>query len=135
MQYVGIQTQQSRNNLRSAFLLFLFPCLVAALLYLSCYLLVLFGYGKSMEIEIMPMVNHFFLSSLPYTMGIVIIWFLIAYWANTSIINSATGSKPLDRIENKRVYNLFFMFLNKASSDVCRICASIILCTTEISGC
>ena len=52
------------------------------------------------------MVNHFFLSSLPYTMGIVIIWFLIAYWANTSIINSATGSKPLDRIENKRVYNL-----------------------------
>ena len=106
MQYVGIQTQQSRNNLRSAFLLFLFPCLVAALLYLSCYLLVLLGYGKSMEIEIMPMVNHFFLSSLPYTMGIVIIWFLIAYWANTSIINSATGSKPLDRIENKRVYNL-----------------------------
>ena len=106
MQYVGIQTQQSRNNLRSAFLLFLFPCLVAALLYLSCYLLVLFGYGKIMEIEIMPMVNHFFLSSLPYTMGIVIIWFLIAYWANTSIINSATGSKPLDRIENKRVYNL-----------------------------
>ena len=106
MQYIGIQTQQSRNNLRSAFLLFLFPCLVAALLYLSCYLLVLFGYGKSMEIEIMPMVNHFFLSSLPYTMGIVIIWFLIAYWANTSIINSATGSKPLDRIENKRVYNL-----------------------------
>ena len=106
MQYVGIQTQQSRNNLRSAFLLFLFPCLVAALLYLSCYLLVLFGYGKSMEIEIMPMVNHFFLSSLPYTMGIVIIWFLIAYWANTSIINSATGSKPLDRQKNKRVYNL-----------------------------
>mgnify|MGYP000329200316 CR=1 FL=1 len=52
MQYIGIQTQQSRNNLRSAFLLFLFPCLVAALLYLSCYLLVLFGYGKSMEIEI-----------------------------------------------------------------------------------
>ena len=52
------------------------------------------------------MVNHFFFSSLPYTMGIVLIWFLIAYWANTSIINSATGSKPLNRQENKRVYNL-----------------------------
>ena len=39
-------------------------------------------------------------------MGVVVIWFLIAYWANTSIINSATGSKPLDRRENKRVYNL-----------------------------
>ena len=54
----------------------------------------------------MPMVNHFFLSSLPYTLGVVVIWFLIAYWANTSIINSATCSKPLDRKENKRVYNL-----------------------------
>jgi Zn-dependent protease with chaperone function len=79
---------------------------VTALLYLSCYLLVLFGYGKSMEVEMMPMVNHFFLSSLPYTLGVVAIWFLIAYWANTRIINSATGSKPLDRKENKRVYNL-----------------------------
>lgn len=106
MQYVGIQTQQSRNNIRSAFLLILFPCLVTALLYLSCYLLILFGYGKSMEVEMMPMVNHFFLSSLPYTLGVVAIWFLIAYWTNTRIINSATGSKPLDRKENKRVYNL-----------------------------
>ncbi|WP_390597760.1 M48 family metallopeptidase [Bacteroides sp. f07] len=106
MQYVGIQTQQSRNNLRSVFLLLLFPCLVTALLYLSCYLLILFGYGKSMEVEMMPMVNHFFLSSLPYTLGVVAIWFLIAYWANTKIINSATGSKPLERKENKRVYNL-----------------------------
>lgn len=106
MQYVGIQTQQNRNNIRSAFLLILFPCLVTALLYLSCYLLILFGYGKSMEVEMMPMVNHFFLSSLPYTLGVVAIWFLIAYWANTRIINSATGSKPLDRKENKRVYNL-----------------------------
>ena len=106
MQYIGIQTQQSRNNLRSVFLLLLFPCLVTALLYLSCYLLILFGYGKSMEVEMMPMVNHFFLSSLPYTLGVVAIWFLIAYWANTKIINSATGSKPLDRKENKRVYNL-----------------------------
>ena len=106
MQYVGIQTQQSRNNLHSAFLLFLFPCLVAALLYLACYLLILWGYRKDMEVEMIPIVNYFFLSSLPYTMGIVLIWFLIAYWANTSIINSATGSKPLNRQENKRVYNL-----------------------------
>ena len=63
MQYVGIQTQQSRNNLRSAFLLFLFPCLVAALLYLACYLLTFMGYKEDMEVEMMPIVNHFFFSS------------------------------------------------------------------------
>lgn len=106
MQYVGIQTQQNRNNRRSALLLLLFPCLVTALLYLSCYLMILFGYGQSMEIEMMPMVNQLFISAFPYTIGVVLIWFLIAYWANTSIINAATGAKPLDRTENKRVYNL-----------------------------
>ena len=106
MQYVGIQTQQSRNNRRSAILLLLFPCLVTMLLYLSCYLIIIFGYGKNMESELLPMVNQLFISAFPYTIGIVLIWFLIAYWANTSIINTATGSRPLDRKDNKHVYNL-----------------------------
>ena len=42
----------------------------------------------------------------PYVLGGVFIWFLIAYFANTSIINAATGARPLERKENKRVYNL-----------------------------
>ena len=42
----------------------------------------------------------------PYVWGGVFIWFLIAYFANTSIINAATGARPLERKENKRVYNL-----------------------------
>ena len=52
------------------------------------------------------MINPLFINALPYTMGIVLIWFLIAFWMNTSIIKAATGAKPLDRRENKRVYNL-----------------------------
>lgn len=106
MQYVGIQRQQSRNNRRSVLLLFLFPCLVAALLYLACYLLVAFGHGESMEVSVLELANPLFINALPYTMGVVLIWFLIAFWANTSIIKAATGAKPLDRRENKRVYNL-----------------------------
>ncbi len=93
MQYVGIQTQQSRNNLRSAFLTIPVSLSRGSTPLLACYLLTFMGYKEDMEVEMMPIVNHFFFSSLPYTMGIVLIWFLIAYWANTSIINSATGSK------------------------------------------
>lgn len=63
MQYVGIQTQQSRNNRRSVLLLFLFPCLVAALLYLACYLLAAMGHGESMEVSILELANPF--SSMP----------------------------------------------------------------------
>ena len=42
----------------------------------------------------------------PFLLGGVAIWFVIAYFANTSIIRSATGARPLERKENKRVYNL-----------------------------
>ena len=47
-----------------------------------------------------------FLHVVPYVIGGVLIWFLIAYFANTSIIRSATGAVPLERKDNKRVYNL-----------------------------
>ena len=47
-----------------------------------------------------------FLQLAPYILGGVLIWFLIAYFANTAIIRSATGARPLKRKENKRVYNL-----------------------------
>ena len=86
MEYVGIQTQQSRNNVRSLFLLCLFPCLVVSLVILYS--------------------NDMFLHIVPYVIGGVLIWFLIAYFANTSIIRSATGAVPLERKDNKRVYNL-----------------------------
>ena len=109
MQYVGIHTQQSRNNFRSLLLLCLFPCLVVGLLFVFCYLLVYLTQGDAphyYQVGVTDRSVALFIEMAPYVLGGVFVWFLIAYWANTSIINSATGSKPLDRIENKRVYNL-----------------------------
>lgn len=109
MQYVGIQTQQSRNNLRSLLLLCLFPCLVVGLLFVFSYLLVYFTQGESshyQQINVTGIAIDLFIHLAPYVLGGVLIWFLIAYFANTSIINSATGARPLERKENKRVYNL-----------------------------
>lgn len=106
MQYIGIQTQQSRNNFRSTILLVLFPCLVGALVYLFCYLLVMLTQEQYVDASRMDIVNRFFSESIPYIIGGVLIWFLIAYFANTSIIKAATGARPLERMENKRIYNL-----------------------------
>ncbi|MEG2515001.1 MAG: protease, partial [Bacteroidaceae bacterium] len=95
MQYVGIQTQKSRNNFRSLLLLLLFPCLVVGLVYLFCYLLTAFSveseYGNTQELVI-----NLFIQIIPYVIGGVLIWFLIAYFTNTSIINSATGAQTLE---------------------------------------
>lgn len=110
MQYVGIKTQQSRNNLRSGILLFLFPCLVAVLTYLFCFLLVVLTYNNNNaayeEINKWALANQMFIEIIPYIIGGVLIWFIIAYFANASIIKAATGAHPLERKENKRVYNL-----------------------------
>lgn len=109
MQYVGIQTQKSRNNFRSLLLLCLFPCLVCVLVFLFCYLFVMFsGTGNQVQgdVPLTRLAVGFFVQIAPYVLGGVLIWFLIAYFANTSIINSATGSMPLNRQDNKRVYNL-----------------------------
>lgn len=109
MQYVGIHTQQSRNNFRSLLLLCLFPCLVVGLVFLFCYLLVMLAgnnNNQQVDIQVMPATVDMFIRIAPYIIGGVLIWFIIAYFANTSIINNATGSHPLERKENKRVYNL-----------------------------
>ena len=108
MQYVGIHTQQSRNNFRSLLLLCLFPCLVVGLTYLFCFLLHYISMPDDqtdMSLVILYS-NDMFLHIVPYVIGGVLIWFLIAYFANTSIIRSATGAVPLERKDNKRVYNL-----------------------------
>ena len=100
MKYVGLQTQKSQNNLKSVFLLFLFPCLVLFLTYLFCALLTTFALDNTEE------AFNMFLSLAPYVIIIVGIWFLIAYYSNTAIIKSATGARTLERKENMRVYNL-----------------------------
>lgn len=106
MEYVGIQTQQQRNNFRTFFLLFLFPCLVAALVYLFCFLLVWANSKDYPDVDLYGEAVAMFVKGIPYAIGGVLLWFVIAYFANVSVINAATGAKPLERKDNMRVYNL-----------------------------
>lgn len=111
MKYIGLETQRRRNNFRSLLLLALFPCLVIGMLFLFCYLLTGLGGGKtaypeSGDFSQLSQAVALFLHLAPYVLGGVLIWFLIAYFANTSLINAATGAVPLQRKDNKRVYNL-----------------------------
>lgn len=51
-------------------------------------------------------INHSFFATAPFILLGVIIWFTVAWFTHSSMINAATDSKPLARNENKRVYNL-----------------------------
>ncbi|MCL2683195.1 MAG: M48 family metallopeptidase [Bacteroidales bacterium] len=105
MSYIGIQTQQRRNNLRSTILLILFPVLILVLSYVV-YLFVHAGNLEMSGFFNADVLVDFSVNVAPWVIAIVGIWFLIAYWSNTTIINNAVHSKPLERKENMRVYNL-----------------------------
>ena len=110
MQYVGIHTQQVRNNIKSLLLLLLFPCIILAIVYAFVAFLnmqeVPDGFQTSHIAFDAMATNEAFLMTLPWIIGIVGIWFMISYFTNTSIVRQATGAKPLERRENPRIYNI-----------------------------
>lgn len=102
MAFVGIQTQIKRNNRKSILLLTAFPLLVLAAVFSVIYFTSFDQYGN----PDLDLVIYEFLRIVPFVTAIVLVWFLIAYFAHGKMIAMATGSKPLERKENMRVYNL-----------------------------
>jgi len=58
------------------------------------------------QFNLISVVNSKFFRTIPWVTIGVLLWFTIAWFSHTAMINNATGSKPLERKENKRVYNL-----------------------------
>ena len=97
MQYLGIQQQITRNNTKSILFLLAFPLLILVGVYVVLYVL------SDQDIE---QTNMQFLSVVPIVLAGVGIWFVISYFFHTQMIQMATHSEPLERRDNKRVYNL-----------------------------
>ena len=97
MQYLGIQQQITRNNTKSILFLLAFPLLILVGVYVVLYVL------SDQDIE---QTNTQFLSVVPIVLAGVGIWFFISYLFHTQMIQMATHSEPLERRDNKRVYNL-----------------------------
>jgi heat shock protein HtpX len=100
MKYVGMQSQVWRNNTISTILLVLFPVVLLGLTWLFVFFI---NYQTE---DRMSVANELFLYTFPWVTLVVLIWFMIAYFSHSSMIKSATGSRSLQRAENKRVYNL-----------------------------
>jgi len=98
MTYVGIQTQIRRNNFNSFLLIIAFPLVLLGMVYAF-----LFFTSQQRDPQL---VNDSFVNTVPFVLLGTVIWFAIAWFFHNSMIRMATGSKPLERMENKRVYNL-----------------------------
>ncbi|WP_339608924.1 M48 family metallopeptidase [uncultured Planktosalinus sp.] len=102
MQFTGIQKQIRRNNQKSVLLLIAFPLLVLASVFAVVYFLTFDEFGNPNP----DFAIDLFLQSVPFVTAVVLVWFLIAYFAHNKMISMATGAKTLERKTNMRVYNL-----------------------------
>lgn len=105
MKYVGLQSQINSNNYKSFLLLLSFPILLLGLVWLFFFVTNLFldNYDNVFAFEV---ANANFIQTVPFVSIGVTIWFLIAWFSHSYLIRKATNSKPLNRKENKRLYNL-----------------------------
>ena len=112
MRYVGIQSQISRNNMKSMLLLIAFPLILLGMTWVFLAIINYFstGYYDQAGYFVNQLdadsVNWTFSKVVPFIIGGVAIWFAIAYFSNTKMIQRATGAQPLMRRENPRVYNI-----------------------------
>ena len=100
MKYAGLNKQIWNNNLKSVVLLILFPVVILGLVWLFVFFV-----QPTPEYRIAN-ANSMFLRSVPWVAIGVMLWFIIAWFSHTTLIARATGSTPLSRKENKRIYNL-----------------------------
>jgi len=108
MKYTGLHQQIQRNNTNSFLLLIAFPALLLVMVYAIIYFFIESNndeYAVS-DYQLPADTNTAFLSVVPFVLMGVGIWFLIAWAGHAAFIRLATGAKPLERKENKRVYNL-----------------------------
>lgn len=97
--YVGLQQQIRSNNLKSTMILAAFPLLILV----GVYAVFFFAFNGKEDIDF---VNLKFIKAIPFVLIGVAIWFLIAYFANSAMIQAAAHARPLERKENMRIYNL-----------------------------
>jgi len=110
MKYFGLQSQIRKNNVNSLLILLMFPVVFFGLTWLFFFFTELtkshYLEGEQGQYNLLPVINNNFLNTIPWVAIGVIIWFTVAWFSHSTMINKATSSKPLERKENKRVYNL-----------------------------
>jgi heat shock protein HtpX len=102
MKYFGLQNQIWKNNSNSVIILILFPLIFLGLTWMFLFLL---SVSEGQQTTIAN-IDRSFIRTAPWVVLGVAVWFVIAWFFNSAMINAATGSRPLTRKENKRVYNL-----------------------------
>lgn len=104
----GLYTHIQANNVRSAILLAGFPVLLLGIVYALTLGLIGAGYLPSTGSVggDLVLALRFMAAGAPLAIIVSLVWFAIAYFANTKIIDLATGARPVTRRDEPELYNM-----------------------------
>ena len=102
---IGLQTHIWNNNIRSGLLLAGFPVLLLGLVYALTFAMVGAGYLPSNG-DVVGSAFRMMLGAAPLALIVTGIWFAIAWFSNTAIIDAVTGAQPVTRSQAPDLYNL-----------------------------
>jgi len=113
---VGLSTHISNNNIKSVLLLMCFPLLLAGMFWAFFFFLDLAEQYTAVKQNIQSDYNYGhavseawqtgILDLGPYAFGIATIWFVIAYFMHSKMVQMATGAVPVTRKEYPKIYNM-----------------------------
>lgn len=112
MKYVGMFTQQRRNNIKTVILLITFPIILLLVTILAA--LVLSGFDSSSADMVAIL--------LPQVLLVTVVWYFIAYFFHTRIIKRTLKARPVERTDNPRLYNIVENLTIAAGMDMPKIC-------------
>lgn len=111
----GLTTHIYNNNIKSGLLLMSFPVLIFAMIYAFYVGLIYFGFFSPQFISpaatpadepVFKMAFYHLLDIIPYIIGGVAIWFIIAWFFHSRMIRAATGAVPVTRDQYPKIYNM-----------------------------
>lgn len=104
----GLYTHIQANNTRSAILLAGFPVLLIGIVYALTLGLIGAGYLPSSGSVSgdFALAFRMLAAGAPLAILVSAVWFAVAYFANTRIIDAMTGARPVTRADYPELYNL-----------------------------
>lgn len=96
--YKGLEGQIRSNNFKSSLLLVGFPLVMITAVWAVFFIINAGVWDPSIQDE--------FLKVAPFVLAGIAVWFVIAFLFHSKMIQFSVKSKPLERKENMRVYNL-----------------------------
>lgn len=104
----GLQTSIWDNNLRSIFLLAIYPLIIMTMVWACAFVLGAHQNFTGFDASNVGVAyaNNFIFMYWPVILGVVAIWFVISYFMNTSMIRALSHAHPVTRKEEPELYNL-----------------------------